>query len=155
MTGVPLKGKSMSTFQRSLVVCFTALFILAAVCYGQSFTASIRGVVTDASQAAVPGATVIAKDVERNIDHPTTSDAQGRYVITNLPPGSYTLTVEAAGFQRYSASAFTLVVQQQATMDIRLNVGEVTTTVEVESAAPLLNTTIANLGQVIENKYII
>ena len=88
MKGVPLKGNDMRISSRSLVVTLTAFFLFAAMLHGQSFTASIRGVVTDASQAAVPGATVIAKDVERNIDHPTNSDAQGRYVITNLPPGS-------------------------------------------------------------------
>mgnify|MGYP005842162279 CR=1 FL=1 len=119
------------------------------------YTAAIRGVVTDASSAAVPGARITVSDVGRGTEFVTESDQQGRYTVVNLPPSQYTLTVEAAGFQTYQRSAFDLQVQQQATIDVPMQVGEVTTVVEVEASQPLLNTTIANLGQVIENKYIL
>ncbi len=132
-----------------------ASLMLTAMLFSQTFTASVRGVVTDSTQAAIPAAKVIVKSVERGTDVPTTTDAQGRFVVTALPPGNYTLSVEAPGFKRYSLSAFNLQVQQQASLDVQLEVGDVATTVEVEATAPLLNTTIATLGQVIENKYII
>jgi hypothetical protein len=136
------------------LVCLFLLAVAPGLLVAQSFTASIRGVVTDASSAAVPEAKVTATNAERNTSTSALTDTQGRYVITALQPGSYTLTVEARGFRRYSMSAFVLQVQQAATIDVRLELGEVSTTVEVEASAPLLNTTIANLGQVIENKYI-
>jgi hypothetical protein len=72
-----------------------------------------------------------------------------------LPPGNYVLTVEAAGFKKFSSGQFTLSVQGQATVDARMELGDVATTVEVTGSAALVNTTIANLGQVVENKYIL
>lgn len=123
--------------------------------WGQSFTASIRGVVADASDAAVPGARVVVRDTQRNTEQTTLTDSMGRYVITALPPSSYTLSVEAPGFKRSQVGPITLQVQQPATVDVRLELGEVATTVEVEASAPLVNTTIANLGQVIDNRYIV
>ena len=65
------------------------------------------------------------------------------------------LTVEAAGFKKFSSGKFTLTVQQQATVDARLEVGELSETVEVSGSAALVNTTIANLGQVIDNETIV
>ena len=65
------------------------------------------------------------------------------------------LTVEAAGFKKFSSSRFTLTVQQQATVDARLDVGELNETVEVSASAAHVNTTIANLGQVIDNQTIV
>ena len=65
------------------------------------------------------------------------------------------LTVEAAGFKKFSSSRFTLTVQEQATVDARLDVGELNETVEVSASAAHVNTTIANLGQVIDNQTIV
>lgn len=135
----------------------TGLMILCAqpLVWGQSYTAAVRGVVTDPTGASVPRASVVVTDVDRNVQHRTVTDEAGRYVVPALPPGNYSLTVEAPGFKKYVRGAFPLAVQQQATLDVQLEVGEVTATVEVAAQAPLLNTTIANLGQVIENTYII
>jgi hypothetical protein len=133
-------------------------FLLAlcpALLVAQSFTAAVRGIVTDASQSTVPNAKVTITDVDRNVHQQSVTDAAGRYAITALPPGRYTLEVEAPGFNRYTRSEFPLRVQQQATMDVQLTVGAVTTAVQVEANAPLLKTTIATLGQVVENKYIL
>src|SRR5262249_6105992 len=71
-----------------------------------------------------------------------------------LPAARYVLTVEASGFDKTSQPAFRLEVQQQATVDIELKVGAVATTLEVQGSAPLLNTTSATLGQVVENQII-
>jgi hypothetical protein len=71
-----------------------------------------------------------------------------------LPPARYTLTVEAAGFDKTTQSAFRLEVQQQATVDVKLVVGSVATAIDVSAAAPLLNVTSAALGQVVENRLI-
>lgn len=131
------------------------LLVAAAIAWGQSYTAAVRGVVTDSTGASVPGAKVTVIEVERNVPHATTTDEVGRYFITALPPGSYTLTVEASGFRKHTQTGFSLAVQQPATMNVELRIGDVATTVEVTGTAPLLNTTISSLGQVVENKYII
>ena len=96
------------------------LLAIPLLTLAQSFTASIRGVITDSSQSAVPGAKVVVTDVDRNVPQEATTDSAGRYVITALPPGRYSLSVEAAGFNKYTRGAFSLQVQQQATIDVEL-----------------------------------
>lgn len=135
------------------ILCLVVL--VTGIAAGQSFTASVRGTVADASGAAVPGAKVVITESDRNIPHHTVTDEAGRYFITALPPGTYSFSVEASGFKKYVQSDFPLAVQQQATIDVQLQVGDVSTAVEVTGQAPLLNTTIASLGQVVENKYIL
>jgi hypothetical protein len=129
--------------------------LLAATAWSQSFTASIRGTVTDATGAAVPGAKVVLNETDRNVNHPTVTDPQGRYTVTALQPGNYSMSVEATGFRKHVQQQFQMLVQQQVTQDIQLQVGDVSSTVNVESSAPLLNTTIASLGQVIDNKFMV
>lgn len=131
------------------------LLVFTGLAWSQSFTAAVRGVVTDPTDAAVPNAKVVFTEIARNVQHTAMTDSQGRYQLNALPPGQYTMTVEAQGFKKHLQTAFPLVVQQQATLDVQMVLGEVSSTVEVTDGAPLLNTTIANLGQVIENKYIL
>src|SRR4051812_29407701 len=130
------------------------VFLVTAVAWGQSFTGSIRGTITDNTKATVPSAKVVATDVDRRVEYSTVADPLGRYSLPSLPAAQYTLTVEAPGFDRTTQPAFRLEVQQQATVDIELKVGAVTTSVDVQTSAPLLNTTSATLGQVIENRII-
>ncbi|MGH9663021.1 MAG: carboxypeptidase-like regulatory domain-containing protein, partial [Bryobacteraceae bacterium] len=126
----------------------------ASILLAQSFTASVRGVVTDASHAAIPQAKITLTEVNRNIERTTVSDASGRYVVTALPPGHYTLTAEAAGFTTYSQPAFELQVQQEASVNVELAVSGVATSVEISASAPLLNTTTADLGTMVNNHFI-
>src|SRR5215813_9172606 len=147
-------GGSMK-FPASMTRIGCLLLMITGPAWSQSFTAAVRGVVTDPTGAAVADAKIIITEAERNVQHLTTTDAQGRYYVSALQPGQYTLTVEANGFRKYSQSAFPLLVQQQATIDVQLQLGDVSSVVEVQSSAPLVNTTISNLGQVIENKYIL
>ncbi len=129
--------------------------VLAAMSWAQSFTASVRGTITDSSGAGVGAARIVVTDQDRGTIFQSEADASGRYTVTALPPGNYVLTAEASGFKRFSSGRFSVVVQQQVTVDAQLQVGEVSTTVEVQGSASLLNTTISNLGQVVENKYIL
>src|SRR2546423_405999 len=131
------------------------LFLLPVWLGAQTYTASVRGAITDSTRAAVPSALVIATDVERNIPYSTKADSLGRYVLPTLPPAIYTLSVAAPGFATHTQPAFPLAVQQQATIDVEMSVGPVATTVDVTGNAPLLNTTGATLGQLVENKFIL
>lgn len=139
---------------RSFRCVLWVLSLVSALLWAQTYTASVRGTVTDPSQAGVPGATVTLTEVDRNLAYPTKTDGAGRYGLPSVPPGMYQLTAEAAGFRKYERAAFRLDVQQAATINIELSVGEITTAVEVTTSAPLLNTAAATLGQVVENKYI-
>ena len=91
---------------------------VSGVAWAQSsYTAAMRGVVTDASGGAIPGATVTLTESDRNIPHTVITDEAGRYVITALPPGRYTFSAELTGFKTYTQSNIPLAVQQQATFD--------------------------------------
>ncbi|MDZ4801083.1 MAG: carboxypeptidase regulatory-like domain-containing protein [Bryobacteraceae bacterium] len=132
-----------------------ATFLAATCGFAQSFTASVRGTVTDESSASIGAAKIVVTDAERGTNFTTNTDETGRFAVTALPPGKYVLAVEAAGFKRFSSGNFSLSVQEQATINAKLSVGDVSTTVEVQGAAAMVNTTISNLGQVIENRYIL
>ena len=143
-----------SLCRQSLRFLLAAGLFVTSVC-AQSFTASVRGTVSDQQNASIGAAKVVVTDADRGTVFSSVADEAGRFVVTALPPGNYILTVEAAGFKRFSSGRFTLSVQEQATVNATLEIGDVATTVEVQGSAALVNTTIANLGQVIENKYIL
>jgi hypothetical protein len=133
----------------------TLLLLSATLAIGQSFTATVRGTAKDASGSAIPHASVTITNTDRGTNQTTVTDGDGRFVVSALQPGDYVLTVESAGFKKFSSGKFTLAVQQQATFDARLDVGELSENVEVSASAVRVNTTIANLGQVIDNKTIV
>ena len=88
------------------------LFLLPLVLGAQTYTASVRGAITDSTKAAVPSALVTVTDVERNVPYSTKADSVGRYVLPTLPPGIYTLSVVAPGFATHTQAAFPLAVQR-------------------------------------------
>jgi len=122
--------------------CLALVFVLfgANATFAQEVTATITGTVTDPSGAAVVGATVTAKSVERGTTYNTTTNDAGIYRIPQLPVGNYDLRIEKTGFQTSVYPAFTLVLNQVARIDVELKVGQVSQTIEVTGAAPVLKT---------------
>ncbi len=123
-----------------------------ALIRAQAVTATINGTVTDPSGAAIGGAKVTATDTERGTQYTGTTNSDGRYSIPNLLVGAYDVKVENAGFQTATQSHITLQLNQIAKLDFALQVGNVSTTVEVSSAAPVLQTESTQLGQVIDSR---
>ena len=123
--------------------------------YAQTETAGINGFVTDSSGGVVPAAEVEATNVGTNATYPVQTNESGYYVITPLPIGVYTITVEVPGFKTGVAENIALQVQQRAKIDFALEVGAVSEVVTVESAAPLLATEETSLGQVVNNRSIV
>ena len=132
---------------RTLLAC-----LFCAAVFGQTQTATVRGIVTDRSSAVIPNATVTLTNVDQNRTWRTTSNAEGDYVIVQIPPGNYELTAEATGFKRYQRSGLILEVAQVAELDISLELGAVTETVEVKTQAPLLETASSTLDSVVNEK---
>src|SRR5690242_392725 len=132
---------------------FLALAVLlmgANAAWGQDVTATITGTVVDPSGGAVAGATVTAKSVERGLTFSATTDALGIYRISQLPVGNYDLRVEKQGFQTALRPAFTLVLNQVARVDIEMKVGQVSQTIEVTGAAPVLKTESTQVDTIID-----
>ena len=121
----------------------------------QTSKALISGIVTDGTGAAIAGAKVNITDVQRNQDHRTGTNASGVYRVIELTPSVYRLTVEAAGFRMYVLESLPLSTLQNATVNIKLEIGAVTEKVEVTATGPLLEASNATLSTVVENKKII
>ncbi len=122
--------------------------------YAQEVSAGITGRVVDASKSAIVGAKVTAKDLDRGTDWPTTTNEDGIYAFPRIPPGRYELKVEATGFKTYVNSDVALEVNQRARVDVAMEVGAVTESVEVKGEAPLLQTDTTQVGAVINSKTI-
>src|SRR5438270_5719407 len=113
----------------------------------QAFSASFTGVVHDASEAAVAGAKVTLTSPDKGITRTFTTDTEGRYSFAVLPPGTYSLVVQATGFGPYKEQGIQLAAGQASSESITLTVGQVQTQVTVsESQAPLLATENANVS---------
>jgi hypothetical protein len=133
-----MRVKPTHAFLVCLLSCAFAAFV--QTCRAQTFSASIAGVVTDPSGSVVPGAKVHLRNMNTNDVRDVASTAAGSYRFDNLLPGTYTITVEAAGFQRYIQSGMILPASTAATVNVPLTIGAAEQSIQVTSQAVLLDT---------------
>lgn len=129
--------------------------LLAVATFAQSSTATLQGLISDPSGAAIPGAEVTISNLATNISRHFTTTDSGIYSFPLLPPGKYRVDVNKEGFRAVSRDNILLQVSDRVSLDLKLDVGTATERVTVDATAPLVNTTNATLGQVIENRRII
>jgi len=120
-----------------------------------SFSAQVRGVVQDSSNAVVPKVVVTLTNDGTQVSLKTNTDEMGRYIFNGLPPATYTAKVEIAGFKTIVRPNVVLRVSQQMDLDFTLELGEITSTVEITAESTLLNSVSAALGTEVTNRYII
>ncbi|MBV9884950.1 MAG: carboxypeptidase regulatory-like domain-containing protein, partial [Acidobacteria bacterium] len=140
---------------RVRAVCFAiAACLLALVCgaevRAQEVTATVTGTVTDTTGAAVVGANVSVKSVERGVVTTAETNEVGLYRVTNLPIGNYEVKVEKSGFASVAYPAFQLSLNQVARIDVTMKVGQVSEIVEVTGAAPVLKTENTQVDTIID-----
>jgi hypothetical protein len=123
--------------------------LMSLRCAAQATSAEISGSITDESGAVVPSVVVTAMNVETNTTQNTKSESNGNYVLTNLRPGTYTVTAEATSFSKLVQSGLHLQVNQQVRLDLTLKVGRASETVEVSARAPLLEGESSSIGTVV------
>ena len=142
--------------KNSFWVVFGVLLSLALAFSGaqavtaQEVTATVTGTVLDTSGAVVAGAVISAKSIERGIVYSATTNEAGLYRIPQLPVGSYELRIEKPGFASVAYPAFTLQLNQVATIDVQMKVGQISETVEVTSGAPILKTEATQVDTIID-----
>jgi hypothetical protein len=120
----------------------------------QVFSGSLTGVIADQSGAVLPGAKALLTDQDKGFTYTAVSDAEGRYVLRNLPPGQYELSVSFAGMQPYDQKGIVLSVGQNARADVHFRVKGATQTVDVGASGSLLQTQDASTGQLVNQKFI-
>jgi hypothetical protein len=139
--------------------CFSIAALVCLAAFGHHLHAqalgAIAGVVTDASDAIVPGAIVTAVDERTNLSRAARASAHGEFVINSLRPSLYTITAEAPGFQKYVRQHVELLADQTLTADVRLQVGQLSDTVNVEGGAPQVDTMTGTLRQVIDQERLV
>jgi hypothetical protein len=118
-------------------------------------TSGIQGVITDPTQAAIPGATVRVVNTATGVQYTARTNEQGFYTVPFLQPGTYRIEAERAGFSPVTRENLVLNVDQVARVDFSMRVGAVAETVEVTAAAALLESETTAMGQVIDNKRIV
>jgi hypothetical protein len=135
---------------------FVAGLLFSGLAYAQGIGASgdIRGTVTDPSGAVINNGTITATDVTKGTKHTATTDTDGQYLLTALPPAAYNVTVAHTGFQTEIMKGVVVNVGQTTTLDFRLKVSTVSEQVEVTTEAPLVETEKAAQADVINQQYI-
>ncbi|HEY1338749.1 MAG TPA: TonB-dependent receptor, partial [Bryobacteraceae bacterium] len=127
-----------------------AAFLLAGTLSAQEPTAQITGIVTDKTGAVVPAAKIQVTNSDTGMTFAAESNDSGNYVFPNLRPGVYEISISKEGFATVKRSAVTLVISQTARLDFTLQVGTTGQTVEVTATEPLLESSTASVGQLIE-----
>ncbi len=128
-----------------------ALVSLPQLLSAQVTTASIFGTVKDATDAVLPRVTVTAKNVSTALSRSVTTDDQGRYRVPDLPVGSYDVRASQPGFKEFVRTGITLIVGQEAAINIVMQVGNVTEQVTIMAEAPLVDTTGAQVGGLVSS----
>jgi Carboxypeptidase regulatory-like domain/TonB dependent receptor len=147
----------MRTHLLGIVLCFLVVLgssAPSAVAQAALSFAQLNGTVLDAGGRAVVGAKVVVRDLDTNQGFQSTTNTAGFFVVPNLPPGKYELTVSALGFAKYQQTGVTLTVGQVATVDPTLRVATASEVVTVTTEAPLIEPTKTEISQVVETAQI-
>jgi hypothetical protein len=130
-----------------------AIGLCALSAYGQTATATITGTVKDKTGAVIPGVDISVTNTATGFQRQTSTNESGDYTIPLLPPATYMIQAERQGFRKAVIPSTELLVNQVARVDIAIELGAVTQTIEVKGAVtPVLQTETTSLGQVIESR---
>ncbi len=130
----------------SYLPLFLAVLLSSSVVALGQTTGTISGTVTDEKGAVINNATVTARNVERNISRNLQTGSDGNYRFENLPVGPYEVTVEATGFSKYIQSGITLILNQNAVVDVSMKPGGVQEVVNITENAAIINTSNAEVS---------
>jgi hypothetical protein len=134
------------------LLALTLLTVTPAQAQSEATSAQLSGTVQDQNSASVPGATVTLSNADVRFSRQVTTGDNGLYTFTLIPPGTYQLKVEKAGFTTLQQSNIVLAVGQSSTLNPQLQLGNVNQIVEVTAAAPVLNTGNADVGSEVSSK---
>src|SRR6266404_6199898 len=129
-----------TSIRKAVFLLFLAVTLVAGA-YAADVSARIRGTVTDPSGAALSNIAVTATNQQTGIAYNATTQPNGSYQFVQLPVGTYSISASPSGFQKFTASGITLVIDQQFVQDIKLKIGGAAETIEVTANAVQVDTT--------------
>lgn len=137
-----------------LIIGFLATVLLATCTFAQSNSGNIQGNVTDSSGASLSGATITGLNLDTGISTTTLTNEAGLYSLPNLPPGRYSVTVEAPGLKKYMREGVTVTTGVTLGLDVQLQIGAVTENVTVNADASQLETATSDIGATVESSLV-
>ncbi|HEY2457284.1 MAG TPA: carboxypeptidase-like regulatory domain-containing protein, partial [Candidatus Acidoferrum sp.] len=146
-------GQPGAAILRLHLLAWLLLLIFTGPAHAQ-VTASIKGIITDASNASVPGVAVRVRNIETGATRSTMTDNGGRYLVLALPVGEYEVRASKQGFQDATHSGIHLVVSQEASVDVTMQVSSVRAEVNVTSDAPMVTTTTQDISGLVGERAI-
>ena len=132
-----------------VLACLLVLFVAANEAWTQSFTGGVRGAVSDPG-GVIPGAEVTLTNENTGVSRTASTNERGEYNFPNLAPGSYTLRTTLQGYKTYEQKGLRVGTAQFLTVDVNLEVGQLQETITVTGAAPLVETSNASTGEVLD-----
>jgi Carboxypeptidase regulatory-like domain/TonB dependent receptor len=141
------------TKSASIVSLALLVFMVSAATAQVIPTGSVDGAVTDTSAAILPGTTVVLTNTNTNETRTASANEQGVFFFNLVPVGNYRLEAELAGFKKF-VQTITVELGRKITVDIRLEVGEVREVIEVQTDAPVLETSTASISTSVNNRYV-
>src|SRR6476646_3932086 len=136
------------TVQRLLFSAFAIPLLLHA----QETRSTVLGRITDPTGAVILGAVVEAKNLDTGVHAAVPTNASGDFLLPFLIPGPYSLTVSAPGFKKWVRSRIQARIDDRITIDVTMEIGQATESVQVSAEAPLLDTSTGSMGQVIDSR---
>ncbi|MBZ5664188.1 MAG: TonB-dependent receptor [Acidobacteriia bacterium] len=138
---------------RRLLPVLTVL-VLMCNAFGQSTSATITGRITDPTKAVLPGVKVMVVNVLTNVRQETSTDQTGNYTVPSLPPGTYQIEVQRAGFKTILKPGVVLHVQDVAAINFEMAIGSISESITVQAGGLVVNTTDASVSAVIDRKFV-
>jgi hypothetical protein len=130
------------------------LMLIPSTAAAQAVTGTLLGNITDSSGAAMPGATVTATDVDKNISRNAVTNEAGYFIFTSLPNGNYTVEAELQGFKKTARQGVKVDVNTTVRVDLSLSVGQMSEEVTVSAESPVLQTDRTDTGRILESKMV-
>src|SRR5215210_7721337 len=138
-----------------MLLSFILLLNAVGVAFAQGTTSRVTGTIQDSNGASISDATVTLTNEATGVSFTTQTTSTGTYVFDSVQIGKYTITVEKSGFKKFNSPANTLTIGQPLTLDVTLEVGQVSEVIEVRSAGELVDTSSSgNFGNVLEQRMI-
>jgi hypothetical protein len=137
-----------------LALVFASAIFGASVVSAQTFVGGVRGLVQDPSSQVIASATVTLTNAATGVSRSTMTNALGEYVFSQVNPATYTIAAEATGFKRIERTGVVIGTQEFLNVDLKMELGQITESVQVTSEVPLIDSATASNGQVLDSQRI-